>query len=379
MIEFVDGNFFDHEADIRINTVNCVGVMGAGVALAFKNKYPTMFKEYVSQCKKGLIKPGQPQVWQEGSMFEKGVTIINFPTKNHWKNPSEYQYIEDGLKWLRDYLFARENVTITLPALGCGHGGLDWGKVKNLIKQYLKDVPGNILVFSPDASKNIKNKPNQIELARIGIKIIKHLDIDYPEALWSYTTRDMYILGDESPEKKFDITLIISSNPDEKERNIVTGLMNTFSGKNMRILLGYSSFERKIAEANASSDMTIVHFTPSGIGQNIPVDFEANSHRCTIFSMGNPDNLFDKKEYIPSILARLYMADTIIVTTPKIDWIGKQASHFAKNNDSLFYISYSEQTNDERAIMAAIAAKSIGRAQKTGAPNFAPIAERIAA
>ena len=178
MIEFVDGNFFDYEADIRVNTVNCVGVMGAGVALAFKNKYPTMFKEYVSQCKKGMIKPGQPKVWQEGSMFEKGVTIINFPTKNHWKNTSEYQYIEDGLKWLRDYLFAIENATVTLPALGCGHGGLDWDKVRNLIKQYLKDVPGNILVFSPDASRNIKNKPNQIELAKIGIRTIKHQDID---------------------------------------------------------------------------------------------------------------------------------------------------------------------------------------------------------
>lgn len=104
--------------------------MGAGVALVFKNKYPEMYKEYVKDCRNGLIKPGNPTIWSEGDMFSKQTHIINFPTKDHWRNKSEYSYVEDGLKWMQAYLKDVQGKTITLPALGCGHGGLDWNIVK---------------------------------------------------------------------------------------------------------------------------------------------------------------------------------------------------------------------------------------------------------
>jgi len=76
MIKFVKGDFFDYEADIRINTVNCVGVMGAGVALLFKNKFPDMFKDYSNACSKGIVIPGKPHVWLDNDMFKK--TTIDF-------------------------------------------------------------------------------------------------------------------------------------------------------------------------------------------------------------------------------------------------------------------------------------------------------------
>ena len=158
MLEFVKGDFFDFDADIRVNTVNCVGVMGAGVALAFKNKYPEMFKEYVRQCKEKEIAPGKPSVWKQGDMFSKGLEIINFPTKNHWRNPSEYEYVENGLIWLSKYLEDKQGLTITLPALGCGHGGLDWRRVKRLIIKYLEGKSNRILVFEPEASKKAGEK-----------------------------------------------------------------------------------------------------------------------------------------------------------------------------------------------------------------------------
>ena len=100
MIEFVTGNFFDYDADIRVNTVNCVGVMGAGVALMFKNKFPAMFNDYYRACKENKVAPGIPHIWEEVDLFSS-LIIINFPTKVHWKNPSEYEYIEKGLVWLR--------------------------------------------------------------------------------------------------------------------------------------------------------------------------------------------------------------------------------------------------------------------------------------
>ena len=94
MITFVEGNFFDFEADIRVNTVNCVGIMGAGVALQFKNKYPRMFEEYARECSLGKVKIGKPHVWNDNEMFSLSPTIINFPTKDDWKKPSEYEFIE---------------------------------------------------------------------------------------------------------------------------------------------------------------------------------------------------------------------------------------------------------------------------------------------
>jgi O-acetyl-ADP-ribose deacetylase (regulator of RNase III) len=145
MIKFVGGDFFDYHADIRINTVNCVGVMGAGVALQFKDKYPKMYDEYVKACNSESIKIGHPQVWQDNSAFSNDRTIIiNFPTKNHWKNPSKYEYIEEGLEWLKGFLKDKPGLTITVPALGCGHGGLDWAIVKGMISTYLQDIPMTI-------------------------------------------------------------------------------------------------------------------------------------------------------------------------------------------------------------------------------------------
>ena len=165
MITLTNGNMFDNPADIRINTVNCVGVMGAGVALEFKNKYPEMFKDYKKACTANKIRPGKPHVWSNNNFCDdENVVIVNFPTKDHWRKPSEYQYIEDGLNWLHNFLKKEGNVTITIPALGCGHGGLDWAIVKNMIKEKLVDLKANILVFEPADSHSLGNTLNKKEV-----------------------------------------------------------------------------------------------------------------------------------------------------------------------------------------------------------------------
>jgi O-acetyl-ADP-ribose deacetylase (regulator of RNase III) len=97
MLEFVKGDIFDAPADIRVNTVNCVGVMGAGVALAFKQRYPDMFKDYQRDCKAGRVVPGTMHVWKSLT----GDWIINFPTKRDWREPSRYEDIDNGLDDLR--------------------------------------------------------------------------------------------------------------------------------------------------------------------------------------------------------------------------------------------------------------------------------------
>lgn len=94
------GNIFDSKMQTIVNTINCVGVMGKGIALEFKNKYPAMYKEYVGMCARGEVSPGKPYLYSD--MF--GTSILNFPTKDHWKSPSKLSYIVDGLDWfVRNY------------------------------------------------------------------------------------------------------------------------------------------------------------------------------------------------------------------------------------------------------------------------------------
>ena len=151
MIRLVSGNMFDCKVDALVNTVNCVGVMGAGVALQFKMRNPEMFKDYVRRCRGGLVRPGQPYEWRaDASLFGSDSRIvINFPTKDDWRNPSEYSYIESGLRWLRGYLLQSPGLSIAIPALGCGYGGLDWKVVEGMILSALGDLENEILLFPP--------------------------------------------------------------------------------------------------------------------------------------------------------------------------------------------------------------------------------------
>lgn len=126
---------------ILINTVNCVGVMGKGLALQFKNRFPQMFKDYQIACKKGDVQIGKCWYWK--NLY---ADIINFPTKNHWKYPSKYEYIAKGLDSLIDLVLSHKIENCVIPKLGCANGGLDYTKVKSIIYQKLQDVNCNFVL-----------------------------------------------------------------------------------------------------------------------------------------------------------------------------------------------------------------------------------------
>ncbi len=153
MIEFISGDMFAKHYDIRVNPVNVVGTMGAGLALKFKRLYPEMAAEHQKLCKAGGIKIGELHIWKPMPLLEDE-WIVNFPTKRHWKEDSRYEDIEAGLVALRKYLTEQfAGTSIAIPALGCGHGGLSWGKVSKLISDYLQGLQINITVFNPKEGK----------------------------------------------------------------------------------------------------------------------------------------------------------------------------------------------------------------------------------
>lgn len=146
-MKIMHGDIFTSTAQALVNPVNCVGVMGKGLALEFKKRFPDNFMYYKAVCDRGYLQPGVPLFHNplaERSEHEddEAKIIINFPTKDHWRNPSKVKWIEEGLLNMVDPIFKYAIKSVALPMLGCGLGGLDEGAVERLIENFSLMVPG---------------------------------------------------------------------------------------------------------------------------------------------------------------------------------------------------------------------------------------------
>jgi len=151
MIQYLQGDLLQADTQALVNTVNTVGVMGKGIALQFKNRFPKNYKVYQEACRRGELKTGQMLVVKDGDLLHEKF-IINFPTKEHWKSPSKIEYIEQGLIALKEIIQQYNIKSIALPPLGCGNGGLDWNIVKPMIAESLGDLTISISVYEPNAA-----------------------------------------------------------------------------------------------------------------------------------------------------------------------------------------------------------------------------------
>lgn len=136
---------FSSKAQTLVNTVNCVGIMGKGVAQEFKNRFPAMFDDYKRRCDAKAVRLGEPYLYQGQS----GARIINFPTKDHWRSPSKLSDIERGLDYFVEHIQEWGVQSVALPPLGCGNGGLDWSEVGPLIYQKLHKLPIEVELYAP--------------------------------------------------------------------------------------------------------------------------------------------------------------------------------------------------------------------------------------
>lgn len=152
-IKSVEGNLLQQQnVDAIVNTVNCVGVMGKGIALQFKKKWPSNYKAYATACKAGDVALGKMFIFELGALATPRF-IINFPTKGHWRSDSRLKDIEAGLQDLVARIKALNIQSIAIPPLGCGNGGLDWEIVKPLMLRYLADIPElDVYLYEPTDS-----------------------------------------------------------------------------------------------------------------------------------------------------------------------------------------------------------------------------------
>ncbi|MDQ3012437.1 MAG: macro domain-containing protein [Acidobacteriota bacterium] len=145
MIKVLIGDIFQSKAQTLVNTVNCVGVMGKGIALEFKKRFPAMYEDYKARCDSGRLHLGEPYLYSN----LLGVSVVNFPTKDHWRSPSRLADIVRGL----DYFIARfrewDIRSVAMPPLGAGNGGLEWALVGPVIYQKLSALGIPVELYAP--------------------------------------------------------------------------------------------------------------------------------------------------------------------------------------------------------------------------------------
>jgi len=159
MLKITKGNLFDADVEALVNTVNCVGYMGKGIALQFKKAFPDNFNAYAQATRAGKVRPGKMFIFETGSMVNPRY-IINFPTKRHWRGKSRLEDIEAGLKDLVRQVRERGIRSIAIPPLGCGLGGLSWDTVRPRIEQAFAELPDvNVLLFEPAGTPSPEQMP----------------------------------------------------------------------------------------------------------------------------------------------------------------------------------------------------------------------------
>ena len=157
MIRFKAGDILTEDVEALVNTVNCVGVMGRGIALQFKKAFPANFKAYASACERGEVKPGRMFVFETGALTNPRY-IVNFPTKRHWRGRSRMADVEKGLEALAAEIETRNIRSIAVPPLACGLGGLAWDDVRPRIEAALEGL-GDLeaVVFEPSGAPDAKD------------------------------------------------------------------------------------------------------------------------------------------------------------------------------------------------------------------------------
>lgn len=377
MIEFTKGDMFAMPVDVRVNTVNCKGVMGAGVALAFKNRYPDMFKEYKKACQDGSVRPGAMHVWR--SLM--GDWVINFPTKRDWKEPSRYEDVSAGLEALRNYLQEEKPISLALPALGCGHGGLDWSRVSSMIKDKLGDLDTQIFVFEPADSRNagrtVGAQPSDEQIQNL--KELGFKSINLPH---QYTSEGLpkvsFIKGDESLLNQQWIALLPSKTPTERELMALEAVARQMALAVKPIVVALVHANRateNIAELFLKHDISVVLILPfcpltrKSIGRIFMGKYNASFAMISVASL---NQAWKKTIFAQSMKMLRTGASSALFSDPNPELLENNSIR-TWNSQPLFYLRYETQPDDIRQMLEREGVRSIGRRSDTGEPNLIPL------
>lgn len=377
MLEFVQGDIFDVPADIRVNTVNCIGVMGAGVALAFKQRYPEMFRDYRDDCKNGQVRPGTMHVWKSLS----GDWVINFPTKRDWRDPSRYEDIDAGLDDLRSYLDRVGPVTVALPALGCGNGGLDWKRVSGMIREKLDGVNAHVFVFAPAASRRAgKSSTPATDDERRSTEQLGYELLERERSLDLQVAESVFVKGRQGALSRKWIAILSSRAPGEREiqalRAIAMELANSKADVTIALVYGAKATE-EIADLFVRQQVDTVLLLPFGVLTRKPLAKKVagrNSGSLTIVSAASANAKWSRQLFAQTMDVLRINAAAVILSDPEPDWLANKGLD-KWGQAQISYVRYETTPSAVREALGQIGGKAIGRRHDTGAPNIEHLLE----
>jgi len=193
-IKFISGNIFTTKCQTLVNTVNCVGIMGAGIALEFRFRYPEMFEKYVVLCKENNMEIGKLWIY---NIPNSGRKVLNFPTKKHWKYPSKIEYLEKGLQKFVDTYEVRNITSIAFPLLGAQNGGINPDVSKEVMEKYLSKCDIQIEIYEYDES----SKDDLVEKFN---DLFKHYEIEELVALFKLNSSSLLEIKNLISEHKLN-------------------------------------------------------------------------------------------------------------------------------------------------------------------------------
>jgi len=188
VIRYKQGNLLASDAQALVNTVNTVGVMGKGIALMFKQRFPLNFQLYAAACKAQQVQTGRMFVTEVGEL-DGPRWVVNFPTKQHWRDPSQMAWVIEGLQDLRRFLVDESVQSVAIPPLGAGLGGLFWPAVQAQIEQALADLPLDIQVYEPAGTQQITPSQRRQALDELNVLDADLRQRELDEARLHVTTR----------------------------------------------------------------------------------------------------------------------------------------------------------------------------------------------
>ena len=169
MIELKQGDILKADVEVLVNTVNCVGVMGRGIALQFRKAFPENFKAYKAVCERGELRPGKLFIYEQAQLTNP-CYIINFPTKDHWKGKSRLEYIDAGLEALVQEVQHLGIRSIAIPPLGCGQGGLKWSDVRPRIEHAFSTLTHvQVFLYEPQGAPHASHMVKTVHAPRMTV------------------------------------------------------------------------------------------------------------------------------------------------------------------------------------------------------------------
>lgn len=374
MIEFVRGDLFEQPAQIRVNTVNCVGVMGAGVALAFKQRYPEMYRDYARACRHGDIRPGEIHVWRPlGEDW-----IINFPTKRDWREPSRIEDIEAGLDALKRYLEPLGAVTVALPALGCGHGGLDWEQVSQLIKSKLNGLEAHFYVFEPAASLNAGRKNGSVSAD--DILSAEKLGFRYLPPNRDSTSLARYGRFVKGPATRLDepwIAILPSRQPSDREIGALQSLATQLCAVTpspVLALIHHNKASEAMARLFAEVGLTVVLIDPAGVLTRKPsktIGTDKSVRGITTLSIALPTEKWDRQLLRKAHEIHRSNAAAMLISDPHPEWLLKGRN--GAQNLPISFLRYDGMPNPLLDALTERGAKPLARRASDKAPKLEPL------